>query len=207
MKRRATTISKVSPNRLQDDLAVPEPTPNGIRKMVAIIRRRVTQQGVWTTLRWLYVILLSKLFGYIPLSYSKVTEQVYVGSQHRLLGKLRLRSAGVTASVNLREEFDDAEKSLIFKDYLYIPVTDETPVSIDQLHEGITFIEKIVEQNEKVYVHCASGVGRSVMLVIAYLMTRGMSFQSAFDMVKAVRPFIYLFPSQQARLLEFEALL
>jgi len=206
-KRKDRKINTTEPNRLQDDLVVPEPTPNGIRKLIAIIRRRIRQQGWATTLRWLYVILMSKLFGYVPLAYSKITDHVYVGSQHRTLGKLRLRTAGVTASINLREEFDDADKSFLFEDYLYIPVPDETPVTVEQLNQGIDFMKRMIEQGEKVYVHCASGVGRSVMLVVAYLMNEGMSFELAFETVKNVRPFVYLFPSQKARLLEFETLL
>lgn len=193
------------PTWLQDDLEVPEPTPNGIRKMVAIIRRRIRQQGWIITLTWLYVILMSKIFGYVPLSYSKITEQVFVGSQYRTLGKLRLRSVGVTATINLREEFDYSDKTWLFEDYVHIPVADETAVSIPQLQEGVHAIEQFIRDNKKVYVHCASGVGRSVMVVIAYLMTQGVTYKSAYATVKSVRPFIYLFPAQRSRLLEFEA--
>ncbi len=171
--------------------------------MIVIIRRRIRLHGWIITLRWLYVILLSQLFGYVPLRYSQITPQIYVGSQHGMLGKLRLRWAGVTASVNLREEFDDADKSLLFEDYLYIPVPDETPVSLEQLKKGIGFIQQVIDSEGKVYVHCASGVGRSVMLVIAYLIHTGMTFDEAFAAVKATRPFIYLFPSQHSRLQEF----
>lgn len=173
--------------------------------MISIIRRRIRTQGWITTIRWLYVILLSNLFGYVPLGYSRITEQVYVGSQQGWLGMIRLRTAGITASVNLREEFDDADKSFVFDDYLYLPVLDETPVSLKQLDQGIEFIEKNVVEGGKVYVHCASGVGRSVMLTVAYLMTQGMSFDSAFQAVKTIRPFVYLFPSQRQRLEKFEA--
>jgi len=172
--------------------------------MVVIIRRRIRTQGWVITLRWLYVILLSKLFGYVPLQYSRITPQVYVGSQHGLLGKYRLRMAGVTASINLREEFDYAEKWILFEDYLHIPVLDEHAVSLDQLHDGIVFIQQVVNNGGIVYVHCASGVGRSVMLVIAYLIQDGMTFEEAYAKVKTVRPFVYLFPSQQERLHEFE---
>jgi len=205
-KRKDKTINSTKPNRLQDDLVVPEPTPNGIRKLIAIIRRRIREQGWGTTLRWLQVILLSKLFGYVPVTYSQITENVFVGSQHRTLGKLRLRAAGVTASINLREEFNYEDKSFIFEDYLHLPVPDETPVSVKRLEQGIEFIEAVIERNEKVYVHCASGVGRSVMLVTAYLMSQGMTFKSAFDAVKSVRPFVYLYPAQRQRLIEFETL-
>ena len=172
--------------------------------MVVIIRRRIRTQGWLITLRWLYVILMSQLFGYVPLRYSQVAPQLYVGSQHGSLGKYRLRRAGVTASINLREEFDDAEKLLLFEDYLYIPVPDERAVSLEQLHDGIAFIQRVIAKGGRVYVHCASGVGRSVMMVVAYLIQEGMTFDEAYAEVTAVRPFVYLFPSQQDRLHEFE---
>lgn len=196
-----------SENRLVDDLNVPEPTPNGIRKMVAIIRRRIRTQGWVVTLRWLYVILMSKLFGYVPISYSRITPDLFVGSQYKFLGKLRLRLAGITATINLREEYDYAERSIVFDKYLHLPVPDETPVTIPQLEKGITFIDEMLKQGEKVYVHCASGVGRSVMLVTAYFIQQGLSFNEAHAKIKKVRPFIYLFPSQKNRLKEFEVYL
>jgi len=173
--------------------------------MIAIIRRRIKMQGWKITLRWLYVILLSKLFGYVPLTYSRITPHIYVGSQHRFLGKLRLRADGVNTTINLREEFDYSERSLVFENHYYIPVADETPVSIAQLEEGIQYIEARLAQGEKVYVHCASGVGRSVMLVVAYFIYQGMTFDEAFAKVKKVRPFVYLFPSQRDRMKAFEA--
>lgn len=172
-----------------------------------IIRRRIRMQGWRVTLRWLYVIFQAKILGYVPLSYSRITPQIFVGSQHRFLGKLRLRLEGVTATVNLREEYDYGQRSLVFENYYHIPVPDETAVTIDQLEQGISIIQSVVTRGEKVYVHCASGVGRSVMLVVAYFIHQGLPFEEAYEKVKKVRPFIYLFPSQKERLQEYEHLL
>lgn len=186
-----------------DDIEKLEPTPNGIRKFFRIVQRRIRTQGLRTTLLWLYVMFVGIVFGYIPIRYSRITPQLFVGSQHNRLGKFVLSRAGVTASINLREEYDYESRTIIFDEYFYIPVPDETAMTIEQIEKGVGFIRQIIDHGGKIYVHCASGVGRSVMLVTAYLMTEGLTLTEAFNRIQAVRPFVYFFPSQQQRLEEY----
>merc|ERR1712061_336528 len=80
---------------------------------------------------------------------------------------------------------------------------DFQPLSIELLHEGADWIYAALKENHnsdgsfqpghrkpnKVYVHCKSGVGRSMSMVVAYLLKyRGFSFEEAFSLLKSRRP-------------------
>ena len=52
-------------------------------------------------------------------------------------------------------------------------------------------------------VHCVSGISRSCAVVIGYLMTRGMTYDAAYDLVRGARPAVN--PEQDlVRLLKLE---
>lgn len=70
-------------------------------------------------------------------------------------------------------------------EYLKIEIEDEENENISQ-HFEIT--NKFID-NETL-VHCHKGISRSVTIVMAYLMSKNMSYLSAFYKIKAVRPFI-----------------
>ena len=54
----------------------------------------------------------------------------------------------------------------------------------------VNLINKIKEENKdnKILIHCQSGVNRSASLVIGYLISQGNNFKKAIDMVVGVRP-------------------
>lgn len=61
-----------------------------------------------------------------------------------------------------------------------------------------------IKKGGKTYVHCHYGEGRGATMVMAYLMSTGMTYEDAFALVQKVRTFISPTPSQIARLKEFE---
>jgi dual specificity MAP kinase phosphatase len=137
--------------------------------------------------------------------FSRVVPGVHIGGQYTLSGWRRLQARGVTAVVNLRDEFDDAVAGIAPDCYLFLPTVDDTPPSVAQLWQGVRFIEDQIRHGGEVYVHCMLGVGRSATLVIAYLIASGMSFDEALATLRYRRPFIQPTASQEARLREFEA--
>lgn len=167
--------------------------------------RRLFEQGPITTFRWLYAVGVPLITGRMSLRYSRVTDQVYLGAQVRKGGLLRLESEGIAASVNLREEFDDQVHGLSLASHLYVPIEDNTAPSLDNLDEGVRFIQEVVERGEKVYIHCGSGVGRAPTMTAAYLIDQGMSVEDAVARVTAVRPFIRILPDQMQQLHNFAA--
>ena len=143
--------------------------------------------------------------GAPPLSYSRITPTIHLGGQYTARGWRRLQERGVTAVVNLRDEFDDAEADIAPAHYLYLPTIDDTPPTIAQLCQGVRFMHQEIDAGGQVYVHCMLGVGRSVTLVAAYLVATGMTPAAAWNAIRRRRPFIQPTVGQEARLVEFAA--
>ncbi len=170
-----------------------------------ILKRRYHTQGLRTTLQWLYTVGMAKLTGRVSLRYSRVTPQLYIGPQYGRRGKSALQDAGITASVSLRAEFDDLEHGLALEEHSYLPTEDNTPPSMEHLEEGIAFIQRVIDKNGVVYVHCGSGVGRAPTLVAAYLVKQGFPLDEAIARIQRVRPFVRILPGQLERLREYES--
>jgi hypothetical protein len=95
-----------------------------VRLGLATFVRRLRTYGLGPTLTWLYGRGLPLVTG-IPLVYSRVTPQIYVGPQHQKVGKYFLAKSGINGSLNLRIEFDDAAHDLALKDYCTFPSLTE----------------------------------------------------------------------------------
>jgi len=169
-----------------------------------ILARRIRDQGLRTTLVWIYGRGVPKLTGIPLLRFSRVTPNLYVGPQYGQRGKAHLERNGIHYDVNMRVEFDDAEHGLALSNYCHLPTIDDDAPTLQHLKQGVAFIRGAIDVGESVYVHCAGGVGRAPTMAAAYLMSTGMSLDAAIAQIKAVRPFIYIMPVQMARLRELE---
>ena len=122
------------------------------------------------------------------LQIGRVTDRLYVSSQDvaddvELLRQHQISSIlKVTASpTTLRHDHID---------YLELAVLDlpEEPLA-DHLPQCFRFIERAVEGDGRVLVHCNAGVSRSVAVVVAYLMpSRRLTYAQALAAVQRVRP-------------------
>ncbi|MCZ7546561.1 MAG: dual specificity protein phosphatase family protein [Anaerolineae bacterium] len=164
--------------------------------------RRLGLAGAWD---WLYRNARRVLWGVPRLSRARVTDQLYVGEQFSTRGWEALRAAGITAVVNMREEFDDRELDIDLPTYCRLPTPDWHAPSQAHLREGVAFIREAIARGEKVYVHCMSGMGRAPIMAAAYLVTTGLTPDEALERIRAVRPFIEPNAEQVASLREFAA--
>ncbi|MEZ4670817.1 MAG: dual specificity protein phosphatase [Anaerolineae bacterium] len=140
---------------------------------------------------------LARLVRGAPLSrFSRVTPQLYVSGQHRKHGMKTLAKWGITGTVNMRSEYDDAAAGIAASRHVNLSTEDNTAPTMDELRRGITFIEQEIEAGGKVYIHCAAGLGRAPTMAAAYLVSTGLSPQQAWDKIRAVRPFIRPTPEQ-----------
>ena len=138
--------------------------------------------------------------------YSKITPYLYIGPQYNQRGKRRLEKEGIQHGVNLRIEFDDAAHGLALEQYCYLPTIDDDAPTIEHLEQGVTFIEEAINNEQKVYIHCAGGIGRAPTMAVAYFIRQGMSLNDAIALIKKTRPFIRIMPPQLAQLKHFETL-
>lgn len=174
-------------------------------KAFQILRRRLREQGLFTTMKWIYGRGLPSITGIPVLRFSKVTPSLYVGSQYRKPGKLLLAEKGIDAVVNLRIEFDDAAHGLAPELYCYLPAIDDQAPTLEQLDEGVRFIKSVIGSGKKVYIHCGAGVGRAPTMAAAYLLSTGMSLEDSLNLIRQARPFIYITPPQMKQLETYAA--
>ena len=172
-------------------------------KGMAILWGRLIGQGVRVTVLWTVDHLVRIVTGAPIRRLSQITPQLHVGGQYRRRGWPELEARGITAVVNLRTEFDNATAGIAPERYLYLPTIDDTPPSLEQLHEGADFIAKEIARGGGVYVHCGAGVGRAPTMTAAYLVSTGLTPDEAWARIRAVRPFIRIKPGQAAQIERF----
>jgi len=175
------------------------------RKAWRIIIRRMRDDGLWTTLVWGYARLLPKITGIPLLEYSKITDAVYVGPQHRKAGLAHMAAAGINAVVNMRVEHDDAQHGCAPVAYCYLPTVDDAAPSLEHLRAGVAFMQRVIGDGGKVYIHCKGGIGRAPSMAIAYFVAEGQSLADAIALVKRTRPFVNITSVQMEQLRRFEA--
>ena len=166
-----------------------------IAKGFRTVSDRIRTQGFRTTALWAYARGRPKITGVPPLKYSRVTDSIYVGPQHRTNGKRALEHAGVTHIINMRFEFDDELYGLTLggaqsDTYCYLPTIDDDPISEEHIERGIAFIGSAIESGGKVYIHCSAGVGRAPSMAAAFLIRGGYSTEEALGLIRQARPFI-----------------
>lgn len=108
---------------------------------------------------------------------------------------------GVSAVVNVSRELVEPRAALTAAglSYLQVPCWDGRAPALDDAHRGVSFIAGHVAAGRAVYVHCASGVGRSVALSLCYLCSHeGVAVDAALAVIARARPRVSLSHVQRA---------
>lgn len=119
-----------------------------------------------------------------------------------------LAQAGVRAVVNVSVELYDPKGAMRLAGmrYLRVPCWDTRVPTIDDAHRGVRFIAREVADGRRVYVHCASGVGRSVTLAACYLATHeGLGVEDALAEIARRRPHVSMSEVQRRFVSEYVA--
>jgi predicted protein tyrosine phosphatase len=176
-----------------------------LTKAAGIALGRLSEQGLGVTLLWATDHAVRIITGAPLKALTQVTPHLRLGGQYRKRGWPRLVAQGITAVVDLRAEFDDSTAGIAPAHYLYLPTEDDHAPSLEQLHQGVEFIESEIAQRGQVYVHCGAGVGRAATMAAAYLVSTGLTPAQAWDRIRSVRPFVRPWPDQTAQVQRFAA--
>lgn len=72
-----------------------------------------------------------------------------------------------------------------------ISTIDNLPVAFNLLDEGAEIIHQALAQQKRIYVHCKSGKGRSLSMLLAYYYRyQQMDIMTAYQKIKAARPVV-----------------
>lgn len=176
-------------------------------KALRILGQRLANQGIRVTAWWAADHAVRILTGANIRRVSQITPQLHVGGQYRRRGWSRLQKRGITAVVNLRLEFDDAEAGLAPERYLYLPTVDDQAPTLEHLRDAVAFIAAELAAGGSVYIHCGSGIGRAPSVAAAYLVSSGLTPEQAWAQIRAHRPFIRPTSVQLQRIRYFSAAL
>lgn len=136
-----------------------------------------------------------------------VDETVLLGALPLKADVARLKGAGIGAVLNTCREWRGPveEYRAAGIEELYLPLTDFTPPSLDEIRAGVAFIRQQAAAGKKVYVHCKAGRGRSATLVLCYLVTKGLTPEQAQAVLLQKRPHVNRGLAERAAVKEFAA--
>ncbi|EYF07913.1 protein-tyrosine phosphatase family protein [Chondromyces apiculatus] len=119
-----------------------------------------------------------------------------------------LQDLGIRAVINVSHELVDPVTALRAAGiaYHHVECWDMRAPTLEDCDAGVRFLAACIGRGERVYVHCASGVGRSVVLTACYLAIHdGMPVDEVLGHLQRLRPRIKLRPFQRAFIHEYVA--
>lgn len=89
--------------------------------------------------------------------------------------------------------------------FLCLPVPDGMPPTAEQVARLVEFVDACLRGEGAVAVHCEAGLGRTGVMLGAYLVAKGESASAAIERVRAVEPSAIETHAQIAFLHQLEA--
>ncbi len=134
----------------------------------------------------------------IPLMHQLDTN-IYIGRHPSQYEYGLLQERGIVLTLNLATE-QQIQRCMMPQ--IRLPFLDQTIQSPQYLHKGVMLIEQHL--NKPIYIHCALGMSRTILLASAWLVYRGYSVESAQNIVRKARPMYVASPYMQLTLEIYE---
>ncbi len=125
------------------------------------------------------------------MDFSKITEDLFIGTMPAVTDYERLRNLGIQLVINMRLEKPSA-RDLHHPPlrFLWLPTIDSPGlvIPIRFLMRGVRAALETIQTGGKVYTHCAKGRHRGVAMGAAILVALGYDPEAAMQLIKVRRP-------------------
>ena len=125
------------------------------------------------------------------MNYSRLTDQLLIGTTPGTVDYGRLREMGVRLVINMRFLVSvGPPKSVSDVEYLHLRTFDSPllPIPVSALMRGTREALRVSAEGGSVYIHCSRGRHRSVAMAAAILIAQGQSPEAAMALIKKQRP-------------------
>lgn len=137
--------------------------------------------------------------------FNQITDLIYLGTNLCCTTMPHIKvllDLGIKADIDLEEERQEQTPNI--DTYLWLSVKDHYAPTQSQLDTGVIVIDSLVKNQNKVYIHCRNGHGRSPTLVAAYFISQGMEVDEAIEKIRSKRPEIHIREVQMEALNKFK---
>jgi protein-tyrosine phosphatase len=134
---------------------------------------------------------------------TEIVDKVYLGNVKHSQNKSILEKLQISSIIDIS---NDNVTPIPFIEYLTFNVDDQMETNIHQFFKPtFEFINKSLENNKAVLVHCTFGISRSPTLVTSYLMKQySWSLEKSLKFIKEKREVIFPNEGFMSQLIEFE---
>ena len=128
-------------------------------------------------------------FGKSSFDYSNITENLLISGEYDENDIFTIQKLGINCVIDMRSEslFDKSLFESIGIKYFNIPVDNYFAPELEQIDTAIEYIKSHITTDNNILIHCKEGVGRSSLIIIAYLITTGLDLFESMEIVKSNR--------------------
>ena len=128
-------------------------------------------------------------FGKSSFYYSNITENILISGEYDENDIFTIQKLGINCVIDMRSEslFDKSLFESIGIKYFNIPVDNYFAPELEQIDTAIEYIKSHITTDNNILIHCKEGVGRSSLIIIAYLITTGLDLFESMEIVKSNR--------------------
>jgi len=128
-------------------------------------------------------------FGKSSFDYSNITENLLISGEYDENDIFTIQKLGINCVIDMRSEslFDESLFESIGIKYFNIPVDNYFAPELEQIDTAIEYIKSHITTDNNILIHCKEGVGRSSLIIIAYLITTGLDLFESMEIVKSNR--------------------
>lgn len=125
------------------------------------------------------------------MNYSKITDNLYIGTTPNVKDYDLLHELGITLVINMRFGFPPKRDPLSPPiRSLWLPAIDSPifPIPLHMLRMGVNEALKVIEAGGRVYAHCSRGRHRGPAVGACILIAQGMEPSQAMQLIRQQRP-------------------